>query len=235
MSYILEGLKKLEQKRQQEEKPHHLLTFQVNSAEKPPRPSLWPYVLVAVLLLNAGILIWWIGPWRSTEHGTPAPQSAVQKSKPIAAVVPPVEQKVQSGPVPAKGPQQSRAATETPTATAVKVTKETATPVAKETPVSKQTSIAVPAPPTKSKPAADGRIVTLNELPPEIRNSLPNLKMSAHFYSTDQQARFARVNDKILHEGETLSDGLKIEGINPGGTVFNYKGYRFQIGINENR
>ena len=59
--------------------------------------------------------------------------------------------------------------------------------------------------------------------------------MSAHFYSTDQQARFARVNDKILHEGETLSEDLKVEEINPGGTVFKYKGYRFQIGINENR
>ena len=59
--------------------------------------------------------------------------------------------------------------------------------------------------------------------------------MSAHFYSTDQQARFARVNDKILHEGETLSEDLKVEEINPGGAIFRYKGYRFQIGINENR
>jgi general secretion pathway protein B len=235
MSYILEGLKKLEQKRQQQEKPLHMLTFQGESIQKPTRPSKWPYVLVAVLLLNAGVFIWWIGPWRSSEHSTPAQQPAVRKSEPTVAVAPPVEQKEQSKLTPAKGPQQSSAVTETPTATAVKVTKETLPPVAKEIPVSKQTSMAAPAPPAKSKPAADGRIVALNELPPEIRNSLPNLKMSAHFYSTDQQARFARVNDKILHEGETLSEGLKIEAINPGGTVFNYKGHRFQIGINENR
>lgn len=235
MSYILEGLKKLEQKRQQQEKPLHMLTFQGESTQKPTRPSKWPYVLVAVLLLNAGVFIWWIGPWRSSEHNAPAQQPAVGKSEPTVAVAPPVEQKEQSKLTPAKGPQQSSAVSETPTATAVKVTKKTTPPVAQETPVSKQTSVAAPAPPTKSKPAADGRIVALYELPPEIRNSLPNLKMSAHFYSTDQQARFARVNDKILHEGETLSEGLKIEAINPGGTVFNYKGYRFQIGINENR
>ena len=79
MSYILEGLKKLEQKRKQEEKPPHLLTFQGDSTEKPARPSMWPYVLVAVLLLNAGVMIWWIGPWRSTERKTPAAQSAVAK------------------------------------------------------------------------------------------------------------------------------------------------------------
>ena len=61
------------------------------------------------------------------------------------------------------------------------------------------------------------------------------MKMSAHFYSTDQQARFARVNDTILHEGETLAGGLKVEEISPTGTIFNYLGWRFQIRINENR
>jgi general secretion pathway protein B len=105
----------------------------------------------------------------------------------------------------------------------------------KETPASRQPSAVIPGPAAKGKPATDGRIVKLNELPSEIKNSLPDLKMSAHFYSTDQQARFARVNDKILHEGETLSEDLKVEEINPGGTVFRYKGYRFQININENR
>jgi general secretion pathway protein B len=235
MSYILEGLKKLEQKRQQEEKSPHLLTFQVDSTVKPAKPSMWPYVLVAVLLLNAGVMIWWIGPWQSTERNTPASQPAVRKSVPTVAATTPVEQKRAGKPVPAKGPQQSKAMSGPLTGTAGKGTKETPLPVAKETPVSRQPSVAVPASPAKSKPAADGRMVTLNELPPEIKNSLPNLKMSAHFYSTDQQARFARINDRILHEGETLSEGLKVEEINPGGTVFNYKGYRFQIGINENQ
>ena len=70
MSYILEGLKKLEQKRQQEEKPPHLLTFQGTSTEKPARKSIWPYLIFAVLLLNAGVFIWWIAPWRSTERNT---------------------------------------------------------------------------------------------------------------------------------------------------------------------
>jgi general secretion pathway protein B len=235
MSYILEGLKKLEQKRKQEEKLPHLLTFQGDSIQKPAKPSLWPYLLLAVLLLNAGVFIWWIGPWRSTERNAPAPQSAARKSVPTVATTTPVEQKRESKPAPVKESQQSRAMSGPLSSTAGKETKETPLPAAKETPAPKQPSVAVPASPAKSKPAADGRIVQLNELPPEIKNGLPDLKMSAHFYSTEQQARFARVNDKILHEGETLSEGLKVEEINPGGTVFNYRGYRFQIGINENR
>jgi len=236
MSYILEGLKKLEEKRRQEEKPPHLLTFQGNSTEKPAKKPIWPYLLVAVLLLNAGIFIWWIGPWRSLKSNSHTPQPVAQKGEPIAAVTTPVEQKKQSEPLPAKEPQQVKVMGSPQTGTAVKVIKEAVPTVAKETPASsKQTSVAAPAPPVKSKSPADGRIVKLSELPPEIKKDLPDLKMSAHFYSTDQQARFARVNDRILHEGETLSEGLKVEGINPGGTVLNYKGYRFQININENR
>jgi general secretion pathway protein B len=234
MSYILEGLKKLEQKRQQEEKPSHLLSFQGAGTEKPARKSIWSYLIFVVLLLNVVVFIWWIGPWRSNERNTSTPQPVMQKSKPAVAAAPPVKQ---IKPVPAKELQQSKVVSSPATSIAGKEIKEAPLPAVKETPVSKQPSVTVPiqASPAKSKPQADGRIVTLNELPPEIRNSLPNLKMSAHFYSADQQSRFARVNDKILHEGETLSEGLKIEEINPGGTVFNYKGHRFQIGINENR
>jgi general secretion pathway protein B len=235
MSYILEGLKKLEQKRQQEEKSPHLLTFQGNNAEKPARKSVWPYLIFAVLLLNAGVMIWWIGPWRSTEGNTPKSHPVAQKSVPTVVRTIPVKQKEAGKPVPAKGPQEATALNSPPTGTTDKERKGTPPSAVKETPVSKQTTVAIAAPPAKSKPPADGRIVKLNELPPEIRNSLPGLKMSAHFYSADQQARFARVNDKILHEGDALSEDLKVEEINPGGTVFNYKGYRFQIGISESR
>jgi general secretion pathway protein B len=235
MSYILEGLKKLEQKRQQEEKPPHLLTFQGDSSGKPPGKPIWPYLIFAVLLLNAGVFIWWIAPWRSTEKATPPARPVTRKSGPAAVKTIPVEPRGARKQVPLKGIQQSSAANNPTTEATGTKAKKALSPAAKETPVPKQPHAAIPSPPAKNNPVTDGRVVKLNELPPEIRNNLPDLKMSAHFYSADQQARFARVNDRIFHEGETLSEGLKVEEINPGGTVFNYKGYRFQIGINENR
>ena len=142
MSYILEGLKKLEQKRQQEEKPPHLLTFQGDSPEKPARKSIWPYLIFAVLLLNAGVFIWWIAPWRSTERNTPPSQSAVRKSAPTAVKTIPVEQKRENKPVLAKEPQQPEAVSSPATAIAGKETKETPLPVTKETPASRQPSVA---------------------------------------------------------------------------------------------
>jgi general secretion pathway protein B len=84
------------------------------------------------------------------------------------------------------------------------------------------------------KPAPSARTVRLSELPEEIRKVLPEFKVSAHFYSPDVKARFARINDRILHEGDSLNEGLKVEEINSNGTVFNYQGHRFIVGINQN-
>ena len=59
--------------------------------------------------------------------------------------------------------------------------------------------------------------------------------MSIHLYNAEPQARFAKINDRTLHEGESLVEGLKVEQIRPDGVVFGYQGLRFQLGINENR
>jgi general secretion pathway protein B len=237
MSYILEGLKKLEEKRKQEEKlPHSLaFTFQTDNAVKPPRSSIWSYLLVALLLLNAGVIIWWIAPWRSHESSIPAVRGSLQKTVPAESSSSAVEQKNRIRPDPAGKPTPKKITDVPPLNTSGKETKNMPLPATKETQTSKQQPSAVPAVPEQSKPPANGRIVRLNELPSDILKSLPDLKMSAHFYSADHQARFARVNDRILHEGETSSEGLKVEEINANGTVFNYKGWRFQVGINENR
>jgi general secretion pathway protein B len=239
MSYILEGLKKLEQKRQQEKGSPDLLTFQTGSPHKAEKRPLWPYLLFAVLLLNAGAIIWWVTPWRSTGRNAPVQQPAIQQGTSTTTVAAPVETKGQSNTSPVKGPQQSKVTSVLPAGAEKKETKEPSRSPVKESPVSRQSPVVASASldphqsSTKSKPPTDGRVMKLNEVPSEIRNSLPMLKMSAHFYSSDKQTRFARINDRILHEGEALSEGLKVDEINPGGAVFSYKGYRFLVGINE--
>jgi hypothetical protein len=73
MSYILDALKKSEEERQRGEIPG-LQTVQTNPASKPQRKSYWPYVLMTALLLNAGIVLWWLRPWQSDKalHAVPA-------------------------------------------------------------------------------------------------------------------------------------------------------------------
>jgi general secretion pathway protein B len=236
MSYILEGLKKLEQKRRQDARPPGLLTFREENRRRPKRPIVWPYLLFIALLLNAGIIVWWIGPWRSLGPSTlPQPALTGQTAKPFTSK--PVEFKNQSAVIPRKGPPPPKVINQLPKSPAPEKTKESISPVVKKSPVSKSTLGTVPVS-TESqsltnKVAPEGRILKLSDLPLEIKKSLPALKMSVHYYSPDHQSRFATINDRTLHEGETLSEGLRVVEINPAGTVLHYKGHRFLISVNE--
>jgi general secretion pathway protein B len=80
MSYILEALKKLEQKRMQEETPGALTLLGTPESEAKKR-LLWPYPVIAALLLNAGLMIWWIGPWRAEKKAPTTQPYAVQPTK----------------------------------------------------------------------------------------------------------------------------------------------------------
>lgn len=244
MSYILEALKKLEQKRRQEGIPD-LLTPPALQGKERRRRSVWPYVILAALVVNAGIIaLVWRAPWRHAQ--------------PPAAAVPPVAAQIASS------------ARETPVAGQA-LTKDVSGPekevppvkiAALSPPVIQQPSVsappatprqevaapakAVPAkpavapPPTRPAPPADipappgKKVVPLKELPPTIRSSLPELKMTVHLYNTDPSSRMVVINSKTFREGQSPSPGLKVEQITPAGVVFSSQGYRFLLAINEN-
>lgn len=237
MSYILEGLKKLEQKRRQEARPLGLLSFREGNRRRPKKPNVWPYLLFIALLLNAGIIVWWIGPWRSLGPSTlPLPALPGQTAKPYTSKA--IEFKNQGAVIPKKEPLPPKVINQPPKSPALEKTKESMPPVVKKSPESKSTLGTVPVS-TESqsltnKVAPEGRILKLSDLPLEIKKSLPALKMSVHYYSPDHQSRFAIINDRTLHEGEILSEGLRVVEINPEGTVLHYKGHRFRINVNEN-
>ena len=79
MSFILDALKKLEQKRQQATLPD-LMT--VHGTEHHPRGKrmLLAYLLLIALLLNAGILLAWLQPWK-TETAPPPVQARAQNEQ----------------------------------------------------------------------------------------------------------------------------------------------------------
>ncbi len=81
----------------------------------------------------------------------------------------------------------------------------------------------------ESRPAAASRLLDIKELPAEIKSSLPELKISAHYYTSEPQSRFTRINEVTLREGQSVSDGVKLEEITPEGVVLSCKGYRFRV------
>jgi hypothetical protein len=59
MSYILDALKKSAKDRQRGNLPDMLIVQDI-VVEKPRKRLPWPYLLIAALLLNAGLLVWWL-------------------------------------------------------------------------------------------------------------------------------------------------------------------------------
>ncbi|MGC1403062.1 MAG: hypothetical protein WA974_09060 [Thermodesulfobacteriota bacterium] len=82
MSYILEALKKVEQKRMQEESPESLALLGTPESGSKKR-LLWPYPVMAALILNAGVMLWWIGPWRAEKknHSHSAVRGSTDRSR----------------------------------------------------------------------------------------------------------------------------------------------------------
>jgi general secretion pathway protein B len=63
MSYILEALKKADKERRRGKVPD-LLTVQDSVLQKPRKRLLWPYLIAAALLVNAGLLVWGLSAWQ---------------------------------------------------------------------------------------------------------------------------------------------------------------------------
>jgi general secretion pathway protein B len=90
-----------------------------------------------------------------------------------------------------------------------------------------------PANPTGARPAdvaPERSPVPFAELPASIQRDIPKLAILFHLYSRNPKERLVGINDRTLHEGDTVAPGLVVDEITPDGMVLSYKGYRFLHG-----
>jgi general secretion pathway protein B len=76
-------------------------------------------------------------------------------------------------------------------------------------------------------------MLNIKELPADLKASLPELKMTVHSYNDQTQSRFVVINNKMFREGQFIGTDLKVEQITQKGVIFNLRGHRFLLGINE--
>ena len=242
MSYILEALKKLEQKRQQEGTPN-LLTLQGDVTKVRKKRSVWPYITLGVILLNGIIvlLLFWIAPWkhagqslsqtsRVARESTTPPQVTVlpeKKEQPVAEtkkdVPPPVKKDVAQPAPDLPSPPVS-------TKVVVEAAQPKTAPVQTPTPIKTSPESS----PREIKPVKpSNKVVSIKELPAAIKGSLPELKMTVHSYNEQPQSRFVVMNNNTIREGQSMNADLKVEQITQNGVILNYQGHRFVLGINE--
>ncbi len=278
MSYILEALKKSEKERQRGTVPD-LLTVQDVMELGAKKRSLWPYLLIMALLLNAGILVWWLSPWQSKKSKVVAQSTAGQQreSKAFESVHEVSDVRL---PVPVAVPPPGQAKTINPGARVVvedsapKLETTTAKPDENPVNVAQQNQIVeakadlrrkVPSIPPQvdtrgsrevfpSEPqqtpaishvpsgpepvdntvaAVENRLYNLKDLPVSIQQSLPVFTISVLLYSHDPTSRMVKINDQMMREGQYLTAGLKLEEITRNGVIFDYKNYRFHVGMRD--
>jgi general secretion pathway protein B len=219
MSYILEALKKLEEKRHAAETPRDLLAMH-GTAQHINRRPLLRYALVAVLLLNAGLLVWWLHPWQSSGD-----RGAAAKAELRASVAPAIV-----GAASRSAEKSNMHGT----------TKNTFAPAAEE----KELRV-IPDVPASATTERDGagadqggmtggvnrQVYSLDDLPPSVRQELPTVTIAGHFYSSDSSARVVVINGKTVHEGQAVTGSLRLERITPDGVILDFQGYRFSRGV----
>jgi general secretion pathway protein B len=83
MSYILDALKKSEKERQKKNVPD-LLTVQEPVFNKKKKTTVWPYIIIAVLGLNIGLLGYLLGPGKS--QNAKVDNAIVQQQKELKTI-----------------------------------------------------------------------------------------------------------------------------------------------------
>lgn len=231
MSYILEALRKSEQERQIASGRGAGMLYPV-LVELPPKSRLKPLLFagtasIAVIVATS----WWFWPILS---GMPN-ANPVEK-----IVVPVIPQPVSSLPEPAQtvrsGPPVG------PLQTSKPVIAEGVPPVSEKALVSEPVALpseksgAVPVPKKSSLPAIkevkpEQPVATVTNKPDQgidaLPKGLPPLIISG-FINDEQGANLAIINDKLVHEGEEVAPGLRLEKVIDESAIFSYKGQRFR-------
>lgn len=222
MSYILEALKKSDKKRQQDDIPDIQADHSLPPVRKPERkaPSWYFPGGIIIVLLCAGVA------WLQFSDKHPAPSTNL----PVEALPSATSLKPQ--------PSQPDVIPEKPTV-------PSPTSVVKGQPI-KQTA-KQPAPPELTKPQT---IITpaknatelpplqpkenslpplLEELPVAIRAAIPDLSFAGHVYSAIPKKRMIIINNRVVREGDLVSNGLFLEQIDADGVVLKYEASVFRV------
>jgi general secretion pathway protein B len=258
MSYILDALKKSEKERQRGTVPD-ILTVQDALEQETKKRLMWPYLLLVALLLNAFLLVWWLGPWQtkkttivaqsttknqldskilnSPSHSlivTNGPSVNTVEHESKTSVTKPAEKLLnvvqQNQQVQAKTDLQRKVPNNPIPTVNVSGAPEISPIIPQQATVINHSSVE-PQTNTYTRASAEKRVFNLKELPLSIQQNLPAFSISAFVYSSDPTIRMIKINGQAMREGQDLISGLKLEEITQDGVVFSYQNYRFRIGL----
>lgn len=236
MSYILDALKKADAEREREAVPgihaQPARGWSAQAAQPAPARLLTLWFGLGLAVVVAGLIAWRIsGSQPSHPVAVEIAPTATPMLLPgvLAAPVPTeraaVTARVVEAQVAPPRPIPSRiepvVATRKPSSTAVAAVAAVV--------VQKQAEARATATAAAASAAVDEKVVTLAEMPDEIRRELPSLTISGAIYSENVANRFLIINGQIFHETETPVPGVVLHKIKLKSAVLSFKGYRYSV------
>ena len=190
---------KKSEKQQQKKNGHVVRTVYEPVPGKKRTSRLRGIGFLVLLLMNVSLLAWFFSPWQPAKPFAESKQQVVLDRKRTEAV---------DNTMPATLP-----ASDAETGHSQIVPARSQQPV-KSLPV----------------PRNDNKVYLLSQLPLSIQKRLPTLKMSLHAFNRDQPgASLVQLNDRILREGDRVTDRLRLEKITADGIILHYDGYHFLL------
>ena len=200
MSFILEALKKSENKYRRKS-GQNPRTIHEPVPRNNVKSRVWVLGILLLLLVNAALLLWFFAPWQQPS------------SSQTAAFFPVDAAPVKSKTVESVTPQAFSSPRQTNTVP-VSVVSQKQQPVTTALPV----------------PRNENQVYSFGQLPVSIQKRIPALQMSLHAYNRDDKsASMVQLNDRIMREGDAITDKILLQKITADGAVLRYDGYLFLL------
>jgi general secretion pathway protein B len=228
MSYILDALKKSEQERGNGNIPS-VQTIHSSSLNYADKRAIWPYFLVAALLLNLIAILYFVFDQEEvTEDVITTTDKPHKENSGAAAITESSQDDIQQ--IPAIDASNHSDIEEIIYDRPVKTT---TTMQAQE--VTSSSNDLAPrqstAPATKTANTYNKTVIEFHELPESIKQQLPAIIISAHVYSSNPLQRSIVINNNFLEEGEYVLDDLVLHEITSDGAIFSYHDTFFHHGV----
>jgi general secretion pathway protein B len=78
-------------------------------------------------------------------------------------------------------------------------------------------------------PVRSNAVSNINDLPPNVRSTLPRLAVGGAIYSETPSARMVILNGQVFHEGDKPAADTVLEQIRLKSAVLNFRGQRYEV------
>jgi len=214
MSYILDALKKSEQERGHGSVPGVQTIHSSSINYHHDKKSTWPLLLVALVLINITVLVYFI-----LTKDQPQTVTAIQQQPDNNSVIASTQY--------SDDPNTLQERSVNPVA--VTDTRQDTIPTLAANNYDEE-SVDLPIMKTRQTERS-AEIVELYDIPLNVRQHIPAMEFSAHVYSTNAAQRSIVINGRFMEEGDPVTSDLILNEITSDGAIFDFQGYRFNASV----